>query len=112
MERRAPDAEVARAINRVLAAERETAFAIEAAQIEAEAMIEAARAERRRLVERARVRASRLHVAAQSRLDRLLERLEHDAGAADVDIATLNEFARSAVDRLANRLTAAGHGPR
>jgi len=112
MERRAPDAEVARAINRVLAAERETAFAIESAQREADAVIEAARVERRRLLERARARARRRHAAAQSRLDRALERLEHGAGAADVDVATLTEFTRRAVERLARRLTTADHGPR
>jgi len=44
-----------RAINRVLAAEREAANAIESAQREADALIEAARTERRRLIESARV---------------------------------------------------------
>ena len=112
MERRAPDADVARAINRVLAAEREAADAIESAQREADAMIEAARNERRRLIERARERAGRLHAATQSRLERSLERLEHEAGAPATDVATLQELTRRAVDRLARRLTAGGHESR
>jgi cell division septum initiation protein DivIVA len=111
MERRGPDAEVARAINRVLAAERETALAIESAQREADALIETARAERRRLIERARARAGRLHTAAQSRLERSLARLEHAAGAPGADVATLKDLTRRAVDRLARRLTAAANEP-
>lgn len=109
MERRAPDAEVARAINRVLAAERDAATAIESAQREADALIETARTERRRLIERARLRAGRLHAAAQSRLERSLARLDHEAGAPAMDVATLQDLTRRAVDRLARRLTAAGH---
>jgi cell division septum initiation protein DivIVA len=112
MERRAPDAEVARAIDQVLAAEREAAGAIESAQRAADALIEEARAERRRLIERARVRAVRIHAAAQSRLERSLARLEHEAGTPGVDSATLQGLTRRAVDRLARRLTAAGHDPR
>jgi cell division septum initiation protein DivIVA len=109
MERRAPDAAVAEAINRVLATEREAAGAIDSARRDAEALIEAARAERRRLLERARQRASRLHAAAQSQLERALTRLERGAAAPGADLATLNEFTQQAVDRLARRLTAAGH---
>jgi vacuolar-type H+-ATPase subunit H len=109
MERRAPDAAVAEAINRVLATEREAAGAIDSARRDAEARIEAARAERRRLLERARQRASRLHAAAQSQLERALARLERGAAAPGADLATLNEFTQQAVDRLARRLTAAGH---
>jgi len=109
MERRAPDAAVAEAINRVLATEREAAGAIDSARRDAEALIEAARAERRRLLERARQRASRLHAAAQAQLERALARLERGAAAPGADLATLNEFTQQAVDRLARRLTAAGH---
>ena len=109
MERRAPDAAVAQAINRVLATEREAAGAIESARRDAEALIEAARAERRRLLERARQRASRLHAAAQAQLERALTRLEHGAAAPGADLATLNELTQQAVARLARRLTAAGH---
>jgi hypothetical protein len=105
MERRAPDATVAQAINRVLAAEREAAGAVEAAQLEA------ARAERRRLLERARTRASRLHAAAQVRLQRSLAQLELGAAAPGMDLATLNELTQEAVGRLARRLTAADHEP-
>jgi vacuolar-type H+-ATPase subunit H len=110
MERRSPDAQVAAAINRVLAAEREAAGAIEAARLEAEALIEAARAERRRLLERARQRAARLHAAAQSRLERSLARLDRNATAPEADFATLHEFTQQAVARLASRLTAGDHG--
>ena len=67
-----PETTIARAINRVLAAEREAADAIAAAQREAEAVIEAARTERRRLLERARSRATRIHGAAQFALKALL----------------------------------------
>jgi cell division septum initiation protein DivIVA len=112
MERRSPDAEVARAINRVLAAEREAAGAIETAGREAEALIEAARAERRRLLERARLRAARLHAAAQSRLERSLARLDVGAKAPGTDFATLQELTHKAVAKLARRLTAADHEPR
>ena len=109
MERRAPDAAVARAIDRVLAAEREAAGAIEAAGREAEALIEAARAERRRLLERARQRSSRLHAAAQAQLGRALARLEGGSASSGTDVATLTELTRQAVARLARRLTAAEH---
>ena len=106
-----PETAIARAINRVLAAEREAADAIAAAQRESEAMIEAARAERRRLLDRARARAARIHGAAQVRLERSLERLERGASAPGVDLGTLDQLARQAVARLAKRLTAAGHEP-
>jgi len=109
MERRAPDAAVAQAINRVLATEREAAGAIESARREAEGLIEAARAERRRLLERARRRASRLHAAAQAQLQRALSRLEHGTAAPGTDLATLEQLTQQAVDRLARRLTATGH---
>jgi cell division septum initiation protein DivIVA len=112
MERRAADTEIAQAINRVLATEREASGAIEAAQREAESLIEAARAERRRLLERARQRAARLHTAAQQRLERSLARLEHGAPAPGADLATLRDLTRQAVGRLASRLTAADHEPR
>jgi cell division septum initiation protein DivIVA len=111
MERRAPDAEIALAIDRVLAAEREAAGAIAAAQREADALIEHARAERRRLLERARRRAARVHAAAQARLERLLIRLEDRGAAAGIDLATLDDLTRQAVARLARRLTAADHEP-
>ncbi len=111
MERYSPDAAVARAINRVLAAERDAADAIAAAQREADGVIEAARAERRRLLEQARARAARLHAAAQSRLERALERLEHGTGSADLDLDTLKQLTHQAVARLARRLTAADHEP-
>ncbi len=111
MEKRSPDSEVAQAINRVLAAEREAAGAIEAARLEAEALIEAARAERRRLLERARQRAARLHAAAQSRLERALVRLDLGTAAPELDSGTLHDLTQQAVGRLARRLTAAGHEP-
>lgn len=106
-----PETTIARAINRVLAAEREAADAISAAQREAEAVIEAARAERRRLLERARARATRIHGAAQVRLERSLEKLERSASAPGVDLGTLDELTHQAVVRLARRLTSAGHEP-
>jgi len=112
MERRSPDAEVAQAINRVLAAEREAAGAIEIAERGAEALIEAARAERRRLLERARLRAARLHAAAQARLESSLARLDRGATAPGTDLATLHELTHQAVGKLARRLTAADHEPR
>lgn len=111
MERRAPDAEIAQAIDRVLAAEREAAGAIEAEQRAAEVLIENARAERRRLLDRARQRAARVHEAAQARLERSLARLEHGGVASDLDLATLDDLTRQAVARLALRLTAGDHEP-
>ena len=111
MERHSPDAGIARAINRVLAAERDAADAIAAAQRDAEALIEAARAERRRLLERARTRSARLHAAAQLRLARSLERLEHGAAAPGLDLDTLRRLTQQAVGRLARRLTATDHEP-
>jgi regulator of protease activity HflC (stomatin/prohibitin superfamily) len=110
MERYSPDAAVARAIDRVLAAERDAADAIAAAQRESEGVIEAARAERRRLLERARLRTTRLHTAAKARLDRSLDRLEHGATAPGMDLATLRQLTQQAVARLAQRLTATDHG--
>jgi cell division septum initiation protein DivIVA len=106
-----PEATIARAINRVLAAEREAADAIAAAQREAEAVIEAARTERRRLLERARSRATRIHGAAQARLERSLEKLERGASAPGIDLGTLDQLTHEAVARLARRLTSTGHEP-
>jgi vacuolar-type H+-ATPase subunit H len=111
MERRAPDVEVAQAIDRVLAAEREAAGAIEAAQREAEALIEDARAERRRLLERARQRAARVHAAAQTRLEQSMARLDEGGTTSAPDLATLDDLTRQAVARVARRLTAADHEP-
>lgn len=112
METNSPDATIARAINRVLAAERDAADAIATAQREAEAVIDAARAERRRLLERARAGAARLHAAAQARLERSLDKLEHGATAPGLDLDTLNELTEQAVGRLARRLTARDHESR
>jgi len=111
MERSSPETAIARAINRVLAAERDAADAIAAAQREAEVVIDAARAERRRLLERARTRAARLHSAAQLRLERSLDRLEHGAAAPGVDLGTLDKLTHQAVARLARRLTSSDHEP-
>jgi vacuolar-type H+-ATPase subunit H len=111
MERRAPDAEIAQAIDRVLAAERDAAGAIEAAQREADALIEGARAERRRLLERARQRAARIHAAAQTRLEKSLAKLEDRGTTSAIDIATLDDLTLQAVTRVAQRLTAADHEP-
>lgn len=111
MERNSPDAAIARAIDRVLAAERDAAAAIAAAQRDAEGVIEAARAERRRLLERARVRAARLHAAAQRRLERSIDRLKHGGTGPGVDLGTLEQLTQQAVARLARRLTASDHGP-
>ncbi len=110
MERHPPDAGTARAIERVLAAERDAADAIATARRDADALIEAARAERRRLLERARTRSARLHAAAQRRLERSLAELEHAAAEPGLDVAALRELAREAVARLAGRLTAPDHG--
>lgn len=107
MERRAPDAEVALAIEQVLAAEREAAAAIEAARREAELLIDAARSERRRLLERARLRAARLHAAARRRTDRSLARLEAAQSAPSTDLDALKGRAHRAVERLARRLVSA-----
>jgi len=112
MERNSPDAAIARAIDRVLAAEHDAADAIAAAQREADTVIEAARAERRRLLERARTRATRLHAAAQVRLQRSLDRLEHGPAGPSLDIGTLKELAHQAIARLARRLTATDHESR
>jgi cell division septum initiation protein DivIVA len=106
-----PEMAIARAINRVLAAERDAADAIAAARREAESVIEAARAERRRLLDRARLRAARLHSAAQLRLERSLSKLEHGASAPGVDLGTLDRLSRQAVARLARRLTTPDHEP-
>lgn len=106
-----PETAIARAINRVLEAEREAADAIAAAQREAEAVIESARAERRRLLDRARGRAARIHGAAQLRLERSLAKLERGASAPGIDLGTLDDLTHQAVARLARRLTSAGHEP-
>jgi hypothetical protein len=112
MERRAPDASVADAINRVLAAESGAAAEIAAAAREAEAVIEAARGRRRQILETARRRASRLHVRARARLRDALEELEGLAPSRDTDLATLRALSRAAVENLARRLTSDDDGPR
>ena len=106
-----PETTIARAINRVLAAEREAADAIASVQREADAVIEAARAERRRLLDRARTRSARIHRAAQARLERSLVRLERGASAPGIDHGTLEELTHQAVANLARRLTSTGHEP-
>jgi hypothetical protein len=109
MERRTPDAAVADAINRVLAAESEAAAAIVAAQREADALIEAARARRRQILETTRRRASRLHERAQHRLRQSLRELEGGTGTSGTDRDALRRLAQQALARVARRLTAAGH---
>jgi regulator of protease activity HflC (stomatin/prohibitin superfamily) len=111
MERRAPEVEVAEAIDRVLAAESEAAAAIAAAGLEAEAVIEVARARRRQILETARRRATRLHTRAQERLRQDLEALGGGEPAQETDLGTLRALSRTAVENLASRLTSDDHGP-
>jgi regulator of protease activity HflC (stomatin/prohibitin superfamily) len=109
MEQRTPDAAVAEAINRVLAAESEAAAAIASAQKEAEALIEAARGRRRQILDTARRRASRLHARAQSQLNEALDELEGKGAAPGVDLDTLRKLSRQALENLARRLTSIDH---
>jgi hypothetical protein len=112
MERRLPDAAVAAAMNRVLAAESEAAAAIASAQRDAETLIEAARARRRQILDTARRRASRLHARARSRLQAALQELEARAAAPGPDTTELRPLARQALANLARRLTSVDHEPR
>ncbi len=109
MERRIPDAAVAEAMNRVLAAESEAAAAIASAEREAESLIEAARARRRQILDSARRRASLLHARSRDRLQSALRDLETRAAAPGPDSTELRPLAREALARLARRLTSAGH---
>ena len=111
MEKRTPDAAIAEAMNRVLAAEREAAEAIAAAQRSAESVIESARMRRRRILDTARRRATRMHVLGQSRLEQALRDLEGDSGGPASDIDTLRSLARDAIQNLARRLTSVDHEP-
>lgn len=110
MDRRAPDPAVARAIDRVLAAEHEAAAAVSAAEREAEARLAAARERRHRILETARRRAARLHAAAQARLTREIEALESGAGSVAAPGVGLDEVARQAATRVARSLTGDGDG--
>lgn len=108
MDRRAPDPAVARAIDRVLAAEHEAAAAVSAAEREAEARLAAAREQRHRILESARRRATRLHAAAQARLTRDLAALEAGAGADTPIGVDLGDVARRAAARVAASLSGDG----
>ena len=108
MDRRAPDPAVARAIDRVLAAEHEAAAAVSAAEREAEARLAAAREQRHRILEAARRRATRLHAAAQARLSRELAALEAGAGASSPIDGDLADIARRAAARVATSLCGDG----
>jgi vacuolar-type H+-ATPase subunit H len=112
MDKRAPDAAVADAMNQVLAAESEAAEAIASAQREAEILIEAARARRRQILDAARRRASLLHARGQSRLQQQLKELEGQATAPAADLGTLRALSRQALENLARRLTSSDHEPR
>ena len=107
--KRTPDAAIAEAMNRVLAAEREAAEAIAAAQRSAESVIESARMRRRRILDTARRRATRMHVLGQSRLEQALRDLEGTSGGSASDIDTLRSLARDAIQNLARRLTSVDH---
>lgn len=110
MDRRAPDPAVARAIDRVLAAEHEAAAAVSAAEREAEARLAAARDQRHRILEAARRRAMRLHAAAQARLARDLAALEAGAATASPVGVDLEDIARRAAARVAASLSGDGDG--
>jgi len=111
MERRLPDAAVAEAMNRVLAAESEAAAEIAAAERQAESLIEAARARRRQILDTARRRASRMHARARARLQGALQELEARAAAPGRDTTELRPLARLALTNLARRLTSVDHEP-
>jgi vacuolar-type H+-ATPase subunit H len=111
MDRRAPDPAVARAIDRVLAAEHDAEVVVAAAEREAEARLAAARERRHQILEAARRRSTRLHAAAQTHLARLIEALEAEGTAAPRDAADLDERARQAAVRVAARLTGDGRDP-
>ena len=110
MDRHAPDPAVARAIDRVLAAEHEAAAAVSAAEREAEARLAAARDQRHRILEAARRRAMRLHAAAQARLGRDLAALEAGAATASPVGVDLADIARRAAARVAASLCGDGDG--
>lgn len=110
MDRHAPDPAVARAIDRVLAAEHEAAAAVSAAEREAEARLAAARDQRHRILEAARRRAMRLHAAAQARLARDLAALEAGAATASPVGVDLEDIARRAAARVAASLSGDGDG--
>lgn len=112
MERRTPDAAVAVAMNRVLAAESEAAEAIAAVERESDAIVEAARERRRQILETSRRRASRLHARGQERLRRELETLDTHQPRGDADLATLRARSRAALENLVARLTTDEHEPR
>lgn len=111
MERPTPGSAVADAMNRVLAAEREAADAIESGQRAAEATIEAARARRRQILDTARRRSSALHVRAQSRLQQALQDLELGDSAKLADPDRLRSLSHEAIERIARRLTSVDHEP-
>jgi len=110
MDRHAPDPAVARAIDRVLAAEHEAAAAVSAAERAAEARLAAAREQRHRILETARRRATRLHALAQARLAREIAALEAGADAATPIGIDLEDAARQAAARVALALTGDGDG--
>jgi vacuolar-type H+-ATPase subunit H len=111
MERRTPDASVADAMNRVLAAEQAAAGAIASAGSEADALIEAARARRRQILDTARRRASTLHARAQARLLQEIQELEAEAAAPRADPAHLRSLSQAALENLTRRLLAPEHEP-
>jgi len=96
---------VAEAMNRVLAAEREAAAAIEAQVRDSERLLEAAREQRRRILETARHRAARVHAAAATLRDRELGRLDQEAQDPSLEAPGQPSAVSAAVQRLAAALT-------
>ncbi len=111
MDKRTPDAAVAAAIDRVLAAEAEAAAAITSAQKDADGLIEAARGRRREILDSARRRASRMHARAQEQLRKALDELDVQSAAPGADVDALRIRFREALGNLARRLTSADHEP-
>lgn len=102
------DAQVAAAMNRVLAAEQAARSAIAACEQQMQAALENARQQRRTILERARARITALHLRAAHALgERTAHVLERDAGFSSAVVAPsdVGEHVQAALEGLAEALT-------
>lgn len=105
------DPRIAEAMDRVLAAERDAASAVQAARASAEARRAAAEAAGSRILDRARERATRLHELMQRRLAHALDQLEASAGAERAHAPDLRGVADLAARQVAQALTGSADEP-
>lgn len=105
------DARVANAMNRVLEAERSARAAVADCESQMQALMEQARQQRRNILERAQKRVLALHARSAQSVARRAERILGPGETASVGQPVDRARLRAAIERLLERLTAAGDEP-